>query len=196
MSTTHLIKAAATRARQNLMARSLGVHPWQIEALKQAHEHLAHAGHGRTAALLGDIALTKSGYAGSFEQQLCHRLWRSPEWSPALDELAAPALDALAHAKIASLHKQAAGAGSVPVLASMLGSRSEGVMGLLGSLVALGGTAGAGLGALNWHLNRETEEDDDQNENLKARADFLRDTASQIHNDLRMKQWKAQANGI
>lgn len=174
---------AVHAATLQMHAEALGVDVGHLKMAAARHETLQDLEHGRVLALLGDIIYTKAGSEGCFGQQLYSRLWKQADWHASFDDLVQPVQKVLGQVHI----KSALLRGGDMALAGAV-AKGGGVGSFLASLVMGGALAGSGLGALNWHLKRETQQDDDQNEELKSRADFYRDTARQINDELQMKQ--------
>lgn len=91
------------------------------------------------------------------------------EWEPAYDELLAPAYKLLAQdagpqlkSSTVDLSRVIAGGNNI-LQQIMMGSHGAVAAALAASLAA-----GSGIGALNWHLKRQTAEDDGDNAELAA----------------------------
>ena len=188
----NFFRQAAVRGALRVASLDMGCHPDFMEATKAASETMTRHGVGRYLAMLADVALTKyASAAGSFEQQLYHSLWRQPHWTPQMDRLVEPVADYLATCKKANAPGTTMG--PAKILAPIFGGAAKGSDGALGLYTALmlGSTAlGSGLGALNWHMKRQVQEDDAGNEEMAAKADFMKGMADQIRRDVRLRDWR------
>ena len=170
-------------------SRLLACTPRDLRVVKEASTHLEEKQFGRLMALIGDTCLIKAGHSGSFPQQLYCRLWTASTWEPSFNALVEPVYDALASSRC----KQANMATTLTNLTSARGrgaGATDGVLGLLTALALTGGVVGSGLGALNWHLKRTTQGDDENVEELDSKADFYRQMAEQINTDSRLRRWQ------
>jgi hypothetical protein len=182
-TSTNIFKQAAINTAVGMAAAELGLTVDHIKSAAVASEVLEQSGYGRVYAQMADAVLVKAGMEGSMAQQLYHQLWRTPaDWNPAFEALVEPVKTAMA----SSLVKQALS----PLGSAMVSGASNVSNGGLSTLVqlVLGGTAlGSGLGALNWHLSRDSAQDDEKNEVLKAKSDFYKHMAQQIAADHRLQ---------
>lgn len=170
----NLFVKAAAAAAEHITLRDKGISSFEFQVCKVASERAAEWT-GRSAALVGDIAMVKAGGANSAYRHLLNQLWKEPVWHERFDQLVEPV-------KVAAAKLAVAGAAaSVPsVLSNALGGVREGSMGLLGTLLLLSSAGGASLGALNWHLRRGAEEGDAENEATRAQIDELRNSRSEL----------------
>ena len=180
-------RAAATIVLEKTAAM-LGCSVLDLQVKQAMSRHLEEKqDFGRIYAMLGDLALTKAGSDGSFGQQLFHRLWRAPAWIPAYNQFVEPVRDALVKVAVST-------AGSVVApMANAAQSGAGNIMSTFAALMLAGTAAGSGLGALNWHLKQQTRGDDEQNQELDAKAKMYKSLATQINNDLRLRDWHARS---
>lgn len=187
-----IFRQSAIKAAMRIASADLGCHDHFMEATKSATDTFRQNGTGRLLAMLADLALTKHA-SGSFEQQLYHKLSRQEHWTPQMDELVEPVAEFLATCKQANVGAAVAPAKIMQTLGGGASKGSEGLLGLFTTAMLASTALGSGMGALNWHMKRQVNEDDAGNEEMSAKADFMRDMAEQIRRDARLRKWRGAA---
>lgn len=124
-----------------------------------------------------------------FQRHFFDVLSKEASWDSSNDEYVGIILEAFGKAIPAleeeERHEKAAGMVSKGMVANLIGRGVASTPEMIKTLAALGVGTGAGVGALSWYLNRDSQEDDQDLEVMRSRIDNYHRITGEITDGLR-----------
>lgn len=164
---------------------------------KAAAEHLSNPrseNYGALEKMGAHIAAelyVSTGQMLSPEYCIFNNLRKVASWYPALDRFVEPVFNALCNefmgaAELTRAQDEAVKKASIgAILSNIVGKTITGGPAVAKMILAGGAAAGAGAGALYWGLNRDSMEDDDKTEAMKAKIKLYNRITREISEDMR-----------
>jgi hypothetical protein len=135
-------------------------------------------------------AFDEAGRKYEFEYHFLDRLSKTANWLPELDKYSDAVL--LALGKMATEYEKQNGddlknevvSKSASFLPNLIGMAGASTPDIIKAMAAVGAIGGSATGGLYWLLNRDSQEDEDDSEAIKAKIDYYNRVSNEIKNQL------------
>jgi hypothetical protein len=172
-----------------------GVNPAEFETVKGASQQMRAGANaeafGRQIAALAEEIFVKSGHANDLEARIYGELAKTASWNDFHYDMLVPVYSALNRfqARCESAKQATSADATIEKSAGVVGAALQTFFPLLASspglLFGTAGVAGAGLGALNWSLNRAANGVDAESATIENQIDNYNDLRREISEELR-----------
>ena len=172
-----------------------GVAPAEFDTVKGAASQMRKGASaeafGRQIAALAEEIFVKAGHAGDFEARLYSELSKTASWNDFHYEMLQPVYSALTkfHTRCEGVKQATEVDQTLDKSANVVAAGLQKLFPLLastpGMLFGTAGVAGAGLGALNWSLNRASNGVDVDSAKIENQIDSYNELRREIAEEIR-----------